>query len=168
MPIHILGLSQNISDGHRMRSMRTRVNVKHSLMSRSMVASYMYISDRSICLVLILPFLIDCNTITALLNSKIICIGFSCHLVHTTACLHAMLLLVWKISGIWLFYFQLVKLFISLLLHILNLSCLEGNMPCKIKIARVVLLFKKGFREKFVTTHPVLSCLSVFKKIWRK
>uniref|UniRef100_X2BCN8 Uncharacterized protein n=1 Tax=Capitella teleta TaxID=283909 RepID=X2BCN8_CAPTE len=45
------------------------------------------------------------------------------------------------------------------LLHVLNLSFLEGTLPCKMKIARVVPLFKKGFRKKFVTTDPFLSCL---------
>jgi hypothetical protein len=40
----------------RIAQLRTRVNVKHSVMSGSMIVTYMYISDRSIYLVLMLPF----------------------------------------------------------------------------------------------------------------
>ncbi|ELU04546.1 hypothetical protein CAPTEDRAFT_189814 [Capitella teleta] len=33
----------------------------------------------------------------------------------------------------------------------------EGTVPCKMKIARVVLLFKKDFPKEIVTTDPFLS-----------
>ncbi|ELU12016.1 hypothetical protein CAPTEDRAFT_100436, partial [Capitella teleta] len=57
-------------------------------------------------------------------------------------------------------------LLISPLLHILNFSFLKRTVPCKMKIARVVPLFKKGFIKKFVTTDPFLSCLCS-ETFWR-
>ncbi|ELU06374.1 hypothetical protein CAPTEDRAFT_123912, partial [Capitella teleta] len=56
---------------------------------------------------------------------------------------------------------QLVKLLISPLLHILNLSFLDGTVPCKMKIARVVPLFKKGFPKEIYNYTPI-SLLPVF------
>ncbi|ELU14853.1 hypothetical protein CAPTEDRAFT_128188, partial [Capitella teleta] len=52
-------------------------------------------------------------------------------------------------------------LLISLLLHILNLSFLEGTVPCEIKIAQVVPLFKKGFPTVICNYRPI-SLLPLF------
>ncbi|ELT96860.1 hypothetical protein CAPTEDRAFT_120937, partial [Capitella teleta] len=50
---------------------------------------------------------------------------------------------------------------ISPLLHILNLSFSEGTVPCKMKIARVVPVFKKGSPKEMCDYRPI-SLLPVF------
>ena len=52
-------------------------------------------------------------------------------------------------------------------IHIVNLSIQTGIVPCELKNARVVLLFKKNKRSDVSNYRPV-SVLSVFSKILEK
>ncbi|ELU16730.1 hypothetical protein CAPTEDRAFT_147654, partial [Capitella teleta] len=56
---------------------------------------------------------------------------------------------------------------ISPLLHILNLSYLKGTVPCEMKLAQVVPLFKKGSPKEICNYRPI-SRLPLFSKILEK
>jgi len=53
------------------------------------------------------------------------------------------------------------------LLHIYNSSILTGNVPTKLKISKVIQLYKKGERTEPSNYRPI-SLLSIFSKRFEK
>ena len=53
------------------------------------------------------------------------------------------------------------------LVHIFNLSLSQGRVPDRLKIAKVVPIFKKGDRQLVCNFRPI-SLLSIFDKLLEK